>query len=252
MMKRIRVTAVAAVMIASGATAVASTTAAGGLSIAPAFLEHEAQPGSVGEIRVANGSAKALAVAVRARPWIQERGGAVAPDGRRTLPQVRLGATTFTLAPGEARSVSATLLSRPGSGSLYGAIDVIGTPQGARPRNGILARYRLLGGLRLNPAAAQRRLRVRVGVPRADAKGVVVPVRNIGNTVEPLTGSTRIVGATGTLRATIGAQRILPGGLVDVRVRRGRLQGGRYTAAVTLRQGGRQVAKVTRTFLARG
>ncbi|HEV7493654.1 hypothetical protein [Baekduia sp.] len=250
-MQHIRTTAVVAALIASG-TAAASTTAAGGLSIAPAFLEHEAQPGAVGEIRVTNGSAKALTVTVRARPWIQERGGAVAPDGPKTLAQVRLSATAFTLAPGEARSVAATLLARPGSGSLYGAIDVLGTPQGARPRNGILARYRLLGGLRLNPPAAQRRLRVRVGAPRADGKGVVMPTRNTGNTVEPLTGSARIVGATGTLRATIAAQRILPGGLVDIRLRRGRLQAGRYTAAVTLRQGGRQVATVSRTFRVRG
>ena len=132
-MKRIRVTAIAGVLVASGATAVASTTAAGGLSIAPAFLEHEAQPGPVGQIRVANGSAKALAVTVRARPWIQERGGAVRPDGRRTLAQVRLSATTFTLAPGEARTVSAALLSRPAAGSLYGTLDVLGTPQGTRP-----------------------------------------------------------------------------------------------------------------------
>jgi hypothetical protein len=251
-MKRIRVTAVVAVLIASGATAAASTTAAGGLSIAPAFLEHEAQLGAVGQLRVANGSAKTIAVAVRARPWIQERSGAVGPDGAKTLTQVKLSLTTFTLKPGEARSVSAALVARPGSGSLYGAIDVLGTPQGPRPGNGILARYRLLGGLRLNPAAAQRRLRVRVGAPRGDAKGVVILVRNTGNTVEPLTGSARIVGATGTLRATIAAQRILPGGLVDVRVRRGRLQAGRYTAAVTLRQGGRPVAKVTRTFRVRG
>jgi hypothetical protein len=250
-MQHIRTTAVAAVLIASG-TAAASTTAAGGLSIAPAFLEHEAQQGPVGEIRVANGSAKALAITVRARPWIQERSGAVRPEGRTTLPQVRLNATTFTLAPGEARSVSATLLSRPASGSLYGAVDVLGTPRGARPRNGILARYRLLGGLRLTPAAAQRRLRVRVGTPRADGHGVVVPVRNRGNTVEPLTGSARIVGATGTLRATIAAQRILPGGLVDLRVRRGRLPAGRYTVAISLRQGGRQVASVTRALRERG
>jgi hypothetical protein len=251
-MKRIRVTALAAVLIASGATAAASTTAAGGLSIAPAFLEHEAQPGAVGQIRIANGSAKAIAVTVRARPWIQERSGAVRPDGGKTLTQVKLSLAAFTLKPGETRSVSAALVARPGSGSLYGAIDVLGTPQGPRPRNGILARYRLLGGLRLNPATAQRRLRVRLGAPRGDAKRVVLPVRNTGNTVEPLTGSARIVGATGTLRATIAAQRILPGGLVDIRLRRGRLQAGRYTAAVTLRQGGRQVAKVTRAFRVSG
>jgi len=251
-MKRIRVTGVVAVLIASGATAAASTTAAGGLSIAPAFLEHEAQPGAVGQLRIANGSTKAIAVTVRARPWIQERSGAVRPDGGKTLAQVKLSLTAFTLKPGETRSVSAALVARPGSGSLYGAIDVLGTPQGPRPRNGILARYRLLGGLRLNPAMAQRRLRVRVGAPRGDAKGVVVGVRNAGNTVEPLTGSARIVGAIGTLRATIAPQRVLPGGLVEVRLRRGHLQAGHYTAAVTLRQGGRQVAKVTRAFRVRG
>jgi hypothetical protein len=91
-----------------------------------------------------------------------------------------------------------------------------------------------------------------VGTPRNDRSGVVVPVRNTGNTVEPLTGSARIVGATGTLRATIAAQRILPGGLVDIRLRRGRLQPGRYTTSVTLRQAGRRVATVTRTLRVRG
>jgi hypothetical protein len=79
----------------------------------------------------------------------------------------------------------------------------------------------------------------------------VVGVRNTGNTVEPLTGSASIAEATGTLRATIAAQRILPGGLVDLRLRRGRLQPGRYNATVTLRQGGRQVARVTRAFRVR-
>ena len=43
---------------------------------------------------------------------------------RKTLPQVKLSLTAFTLKPGEARSVSAALVARPGSGSLYGAIDV--------------------------------------------------------------------------------------------------------------------------------
>lgn len=254
-MKPIRLAAIAAVLIASGATAAANTNAAGGLSLAPAFLEREAQPGAVGSFRVANGSGETVAVTVRARPWIQARSGAVRPNGRRTLPQVRLGATAFTLAPGASRTVSATLTSTPPSGSVYGAIDVIGTPQDARPRNGIVARYRLLGGLRLNPPAAQRRRRVRVGVARvsgAGGAGVLVPVRNAGNTVEPVTGSARITGATGTLRSTIAAQRILPGGLVDLRLRRGRLQPGRYTARITLRQGGRQVAAVTRVFRAGG
>jgi hypothetical protein len=246
MMNRLGATSLAAVLIAAGGAG--ATLAAGGLSIAPAFLEHEAQAGPVGEVRVANGSAKPMAITVRVRPWIQPRSGAVRPDGGRTLRQVRLSATAFTLAPGEVRTVSATLLSRPAAGSLYGAIDVLGTPQGPRPRNGVLARSRLLGGLRLNPPAAQRRLRVRVGAARGGTRGAVLAVRSTGNTVEPLTGSARIAGATGTLRGSIAGQRVLPGAVVDLRLSGERLQPGRYTAAVTLRQGGRQVAQVTRRF----
>lgn len=249
-MQRVIVAALAAAAVAA-ASNTATAAAAGGLSVAPAILEREAQRGPVGAIRIANDSARAVTVTLRGRPWIQARNGTVRADPRRGLAPVRLSVTAFSLAPGASRAVTASLIASLPSASLYGAIEVIGTPQGPRPRNGIVARYRLLGVLRLNPPRTERRLRVRVGAARADGAGVVLAVRNAGNTVEPLMGSASISGAAGTVRTTIAGHRILPGALVDVRLRRGRLQPGRYTASVTLRQGGRRVATVTRQFRVR-
>jgi hypothetical protein len=237
-----------AALITLAVAATATAVDAGGLSIAPAILERDAQPGPVGTIRVTNDSSRAVAITVRARPWIQSRAGAVRPDARRTLPRARLSATAFMLAPGTTRTITTTLTARPSGGSLYGAVEVTGTPQGPRPRNGIVTRYRLLATLRLNPPKAQRKLRVAVGAARADRLGAVLRVSNTGNTVQPLTGSARITGPAGTLRTSLAAQRVLPGSTVELRLRRGRLQSGHYRAAVTLRQGGRRVTTVTRGF----
>jgi hypothetical protein len=248
------VLAVAATCASAAAAAVAvastATTAAGGLSISPAVIEHQATPGSVGQIRVNNATNRTMSVRVRVRPWIQARSGAVETNPRKTLSQVRLGTTSFSLAPGSARTVTATLLKRPSGGSLYGAIEVIGTPKGGAT-NGIRARYRLLGSLRLNPATAQRRFRVRVGAAAATGSGVTVAVRNAGNTVEPISGAARITSASGTLRSELAGTRILPGAVVDLQLHKGRLRAGSYTAAVTLRQGGRTIATVMRTFRVR-
>jgi hypothetical protein len=223
----------------------------GGLSVAPVFVEHEAQRGAVGAITVTNDAARPITVTVRVRPWLQSRDGAVRPDAKRTVGGIKLSATGFTLAPGGAQSVQLALASQPKTASVYGAIEVVGVQQGARPRSGVIARYRLLGGLRLNPAGSGRQLRVRVGAVRAAGNTVAVPVRNTGNTAQPLTGSARITGPTGTLRTTIAEQRILPTRTVDLRLRRGKLQAGRYSASITLKQGGRTVAAVTRRFRVR-
>lgn len=252
-MTRTRITALAATAaIACGAAAIAaaSTTAAGGLSISPAIVEHQATPGAVGQLRVNNATNRTISVRVRARPWVQARSGAVETNNNKTLPQLRLGATSFTLAPGTARTVTATLLERPSGGSLYGAVEVIGTPQGGTV-NGVRTRYRLLGSLRLNPSSAQRRLRLRVGTAAADGSGALVAVRNTGNTVEPITGSARITSAAGTLRSSIADQRILPNAVVNLRIHKGRLRAGTYTAAITLRQGGRTIAAVKRSLRVR-
>lgn len=249
-MKRLLVAAIAA-PVTLAATAPATAQDSGGLTLSPALIERTARVGSLGEIRVANTSKRAMKVTVAARPWLQARSGAVQPNGRKRLAAVKLGARSFTLAPGASRAIAASLSTRPASGSLYGAVDVTGTPQGATPASGVVTRYRLVGGLRLNPVRAQQRLRVRVGAARATRNRVVVAVTNRGNTVRPITGSVRITGPAGTLRSGIAAQRVIPGAAVDVPLRRTGLQRGSYRASVTLRQGGRTVARVTRSFRVR-
>ncbi|HZO35996.1 MAG TPA: hypothetical protein VFB41_03875 [Solirubrobacteraceae bacterium] len=228
---------------------VASTAAsASGLAIGPAILERDARTGSVGTIRVVNNSKQTLAITAGARPWVQSRSGSVTADAKRTLAPVRLGVRSFTLAPGAKRSIPVTLGALPRAGSLYGVVEVIGTPTGPRPANGVVARYRMLSALRLNPPKAKRTFKASVGAARLSGGAVTVAVRNRGNTVQPLTGSVRISGAAGTVRGSISRRRILPGTLLDVPVYRGRLQPGTYRVAVTLRQGGRRVASVTRTL----
>lgn len=247
-MTRLLITALSA--LAFLVPAAPAAAAGGGLSVSPAFLEAPAQPGPIGSLRVTNGSDRQIAVSVKGRPWLQARSGAVTPNLRRTLAGIDLSVSSFTLAPGQSRTISAALARRPAGGSLYGALEVLGVPQGAPPPNGVLARYRLLSGLRLNPVGAVRQ-RIRVGRARQAGGASVLSVRNQGNTVRPLTGSVRISGPAGTLRANVAATRILPGKTVDVKLRRGRLQPGTYSANVQLKQGGRKVATVTRRFKVR-
>jgi hypothetical protein len=249
-MKRLLVAAIAA-PITLAVTAPATAQDTGGLAVSPALIERTAQRGSIGTITVANNSSRSLKVTVAARPWIQSRSGTVRPNARKRLAGVRLDATSFTLAPGATRAVAASLTSAPARGSVYGGLEVIGTPQGQAPSNGVVTRYRLVGVLRLNPSQAQRRLRLRIGAARPASGGVALRVTNTGNTVRPVTGSARITGPAGTVRGSIAAQRIIPGSAVDLPLRRGSLPRGSYRATVTLRQGGRAVATATRRFVVR-
>ena len=240
-----------ALVIASaliGAAATASATAAGGLSISPSVLETTAEPGRVGAITIANTSSMPMLVSVRAHPWRQPRSGVAVSDVRRSLGGVRLNASSFRLAAGARRAIGVSLLRTPPGGSLYGNLEVVGTPQGPRPANGIRTRYRLIGALRLNPPAAARVLRVEIGRIKQRGRTAVVAVHNAGNSVTPVAGSIRIVGGAGVVRTTIAEARILPGKTVDVSLRSGRLQAGRYVADVTLRQGRTNVGKVKRRF----
>ncbi|MDP2712469.1 MAG: hypothetical protein Q8O56_14740 [Solirubrobacteraceae bacterium] len=241
------IAAVAAVLAAVAPIATASAAAPGGLSINPALLERVARTGPVGAVTVRNTTSSSMRVTVRARPWRQPRSGVVAPDTRRTLArQLRVSPATFTLPAGQRRTVSVRLLRTPPRYSLYGSLEVIGTPPAAR--RAIRPRYRLIAGVRLNPPAARRVLRVRSGQVRSNGRRTVVALRNAGNTVMPVTGSVRIVGGTGTVRTTIAPARILPGATVDVNLRSGRLLGGRYRATITLRQGGRAIVSTRRSF----
>ena len=250
-MKRTLILAIAAAVLAG--FALPQALAAGGLSISPAIVEHLAQPGAVGSIEVKNTTSSPLAITVAARPWRQARSGAVAPNRRKKLAQVRVSAGSFSLAPGARRTVAFTLLRAPAGGSLYGAMEIIGKPPKPKKRSGIVAAYRLVGSMRLNPATARRSLRVRLGAARVTGKGakraIKVALRNAGNTVDPVRGTARISGSRGSRSIAIADRRIVPGATVDLPL--GAIRGlakGRYSARVSLFQAGKPVLTATRRF----
>jgi hypothetical protein len=222
--------------------------AAGGLSVTPAVIERTAVRGDATSVQLVNSTSRPLKITVTPRPWRQSRSGAVAPDRHRTLlARLSVDARSFTLAAGGRRTVTMKVKSLPGSGSLYGAIETIGLPTGAARKNGITAAYRLISTLRLNPPQAKRRLKVRASAPRLSGRAIVLPVKNTGNTVSPLSGDVRIKGATGTRTDTVRATPVLPGATVDLGLGSAKgLGAGTYTVTVTLVQDGRKVLKVSR------
>jgi hypothetical protein len=235
-----------------------SSLAAGGLSVSPPIVEKVAAPGPVGSVKVNNTTSGPLKIAVAVRPWVQARSGAVRPDRKKSLSsRVRVSAAAFTLAPGTSKVVDLKLLGTPGSGSLYGSIEVVGTPPKASSKSsGITAAYRIVGSLRLNPTAARRVLRLQVGTVRTAGSGarrvIAGAVRNAGNTVDEVSGTARITGPGGSRSIAIAKTRILPGAIVDLGLGSVRgLRAGSYTARVSLFQTGRPVVTTSRKFVIR-
>ena len=161
-----RYVALGAVLTALGAVGTAAVQGAaaggsaaqakdGGLSVMPALIEHSAQPGELATLTVANRSAAPLDVTVTPRPWVQAVTGKVSPNRRSTLPGVTVSQSKFTLKPGAETKVTATLSTAPSAGYLYGAMEVIGLPTDAATRKGVVLGYRLVGSLRVLPAAAK-------------------------------------------------------------------------------------------------
>jgi hypothetical protein len=226
----------------------AVAAAGGGLSITPAILEQTARSGATGTVTIANGSNRKLNVAVTPRPWRQSRSGTVASDRRNTLARfVRLSDASFALAPDEKRVVTVTLARVPSRRSLYGNLEVIGRP--TRKGNGVNVGYRLVGSLRFNPRASARRIRLSAGSARVSGDSLALSVRNAGNTIDPVGGSVVVRGPRGGRSRGISGLRVLPGKRVNLPLMSlNGLRAGRYTAAVTLRQRGRNRVSVTRTF----
>lgn len=219
------------------ATPAGSTAATGGLSISPTLIEQTAKAGAGGTVTVANHSAHALAITVAARPWRQSRGGAAVPNRRATLHGVALSASSFRLAPKAQRTLTVTL---PASGDLYGALEVVGLPPNAASAKGIVTGYRLIAGLRLDPATPRLKLGAgRLMTSGGGAAGVLaLPVTNRGNTVTPVGGDVDLKGPLGTRSTSIRSVRILPGHTVDVSLGSTKgLVAGRYTARIELDQG---------------
>jgi hypothetical protein len=223
----------------------------GGLALSPALIERQAGAGPAGAITVANHSAKRLDVTVAARPWVQSSSGAVSINRAKTLPGVSVSAGSFPLAAGATKVVNVTATS---GASLYGGVEVIGVPSDA-PSKGVVAGYRLVGSLRLDPAAPV--LSLKAGTAKVtgtgSAKAVVLPLRNAGNTVQPVTGSVRLKGALGTRQRDLDAVRILPGKTVNVLLSSARtLSAGSYTATVSLTQGGKTTTVTKKLRIKKG
>lgn len=233
-------------VIARADSAPRAAAATGGLSISPAILEHAATPGSLGTMTVANNSKQALDVTLTPRPWTQSRSGAASADRRHTLANdVRASESSFTLAAGGRKAVALSLLRVPAGGALYGNVEVIGVPRDADKRQGVVVGHRLIGTLRLAPAAPI--IRLQAANPKLTGKGrdraLVLPVRNRGNTIEPITGTVRLKGPRGTRNSSIGAVRILPGRIVDLRLASlSSLPKGSYTLTVKLTQARQETA----------
>ena len=243
--------AVLGAALAAAAVVAETASAAGGLSVTPSRLEATARAGASGRATIANSSNRKLRVTVRARPWRQASNGAVAANRSRTLGLVRLTPSRFTLTPGASRSVAVTLRRVPSRRSLYGALDILGKP--TKRRQGINVAYRLVSSIRFNPAAGKRRLRLSAGsagtTGRGSSRMLVLRVRNRGNTVDPVGGTVSISGPGGGRSGGINPVSIVPG--KSVRLRLLSLSGmrrGRYTAAITLAQAGRNIVSVTRHF----
>ena len=199
--------AVAAAVVTAGAViAQADGTKAGvaalpgGLAVANGSVERQAVPGAANTFKVTNNSAKALAVAVNARPWTQSASGQASPNRRSTLLNIGLSESAFTLAPGDSRDVTVTLKSAP-QGYQYGALEIVGLPTDLAKRKGIVTGYRLVGALRYKSAAPTYALKV--GAAKVKSGMVTLGVTSSGNTAEPVSGTVRLKGPLGTRQASV-------------------------------------------------
>jgi hypothetical protein len=221
----------------------------GGLSVAPSLIEQVAKAGAGGTITVANRSAKAVDVTIRARPWIQSRTGAAVPDRHHTLASVNLSEDSFTLPPQTQKAVVVSLRGTPAGGSLYGSLEVVGLPPGADKAHGVIVGYRLISVLRMDPATPVHSFKAAAAkvVGSGSARTIVLPVQNTGNTADLLTGDVRLSGPLGTRSSALAAVRILPGRIVQLALAKLKaLPSGSYTATVQLKQAKRTVATVTK------
>jgi hypothetical protein len=240
--------AAASTAVALNVSLVGADAAGGGLSVNPAVIERTAVRGDTASIMVVNSTSKPLKITVTPRPWTQSRTGAVAANRHQTLlATLGVNARSFTLGSGDRRTVTMTVKSVPKAGSLYGSVETIGLPTGAPKKNGITAAYRLISTLRLNPPTARQRRAVKASSLRLKGRAIVLPVKNTGNTVRPVSGDVRIKGALGTRTGTVRATPILPGSTVDLALGSTKgLPAGTYTVSVSLTQDGKNVLRSTR------
>jgi hypothetical protein len=242
------------VALGAGSTALAHKAAAGGtaakqteggLSLSPVLIEHNAQPGTLATATVANRSAAPLAVTVTPRPWVQDSTGKVSPNRRKTLPGVSVDQSKFTLAPGSEQQVIVSLNAAPSAGSEYGALEVVGLPTDAAKRKGLILGYRVIGNIHVLPSSPKASLKAsKIKVSHGKA---VLPVKNTGNTLDPVTGSLSVKDARGTRNAAVHSVKILPGNTINLPLG-SKLLKGKATAKVTLKMRGKTVITMNKKF----
>jgi hypothetical protein len=228
-----------------GSAATAHAQGSGGISVTPAILEHRAKVGSVGSMTLTNTTRETLRVKVRVRPWRQELNGRVVTDDRSTLSRyVRANRSSFRIRAGQKVPLSFRMRRKTRSGSLYGNVDILGKPIRTRGRKGIIPQYRLISTLRLHPS--KKRHRLRTGVAQVRRGQILLPIRNLGNTIDPVAGSFNITGPS-SRRGNFRAIPALPGKLVALDAGRTRgMKKGRHTLSATVTQGGRRYTVRTR------
>jgi hypothetical protein len=222
----------------------------GGVSISPARVETTAKRGTVASYTVKNSTKGTLRVTVTIRPWSQNRTtAAVAINKRANLsPYVVSSPQTFDLKPGS-RTLRLRMKRMTASGSLYGGIQVFAKQKKKKATNGIIPQYEVIGRLRLNPSRKRPNLRVGATdvVGSGNNRSLILAVRNIGNTLDPVGGTVKITGPTAR-NATIPQVGIVPGQVVYLKggSLRG-MKGGNYTAEWSITQGTKRFT-AKRTF----
>ncbi len=213
--------------------------AAGGLSVTPAILERSARLGNVGSLTLTNTTNETLRVRVNVRPWRQELNGKVIADPRATFNRyVRATRRSFTIRAGAKVPVNFRMVRRTKSGSLYGNVDILGKPTRTKGRKGIIPQYRLISSLRLHPR--KKTMKLRTGAGQVRNRTFVLPVRNLGNTIEPISGTYRLSGP-GSRSGSFKSVSVVPGKLVALGATSTRgFKKGRYTLTASLSQGGKR------------
>ena len=217
-------------------SATAAHAQSGGLSVTPASLENRAKLGTVGSLTLNNTTKETLRVTVTVRPWQQQLNGTVVADPRSNLTRyVRATTRTFNITAGAKRPISFRMVRR--LSSLYASVDILGKPTNTKGRKGIIPNYRLISKLRLNPA--KKSYRFRTGAAQVRSGSVILPVRNLGNSIDPISGTYRISGPA-SKSGNAAAISALPGKLVGLNLGSTRgMKKGKYTVTATVKQGSR-------------
>jgi len=242
--------AVPVVVACAGVLGTATTAhAAGGLTITPAVLEKTVKVGTVGSMTLGNTTNESLRVTVTVRPWRQELAGNVIPDYRATLTRyVRATHRTFTLRAGQRRAIKLKMYHRPRGGSLYAGVDIFGKPTHTKGRKGIIPQYRIVPKIRLNPT--RKTYRWRTGAVQLRGGQVILPIRNLGNSIDPFSGTYSISGPSGR-SGRMNTIAAIPGKLIALNLGATRgMRKGRYTVAATVTEGNRR-AVARSTFVIR-